>query len=93
MIVRLLIWALGWLLIGTALRRWLRKKRDPERGGPRSAGGGRRAVSRYGGVMVRDRICDTYVARERAIEHRDPDGSRHYFCSEACRRRFLEGAA
>lgn len=46
-----------------------------------------------GGVMVRDRVCDTYLPRERAILHRGDDGVDRYFCSEKCRSSFLESAA
>jgi hypothetical protein len=36
--------------------------------------------------LVKDPICQTYVARSRAITRRGPEGPR-YFCSDACARR------
>lgn len=50
-------------------------------------------AARDGGVMVRDRVCDTYLPRDRALLHRGEDGSEHFFCSETCRRAYLESAA
>jgi YHS domain-containing protein len=41
--------------------------------------------------MVRDRVCETFLPRSRAIlvVH---EGEEHFFCSEGCRSRFLAGA-
>jgi len=46
------------------------------------------------GSMVRDRICNTFLPRSGALEARVGDET-HFFCSEACRGRFLQesGAA
>jgi len=41
--------------------------------------------------MVRDRVCNTFLPRARALETRVGDET-HFFCSELCRSRFLEGA-
>ena len=41
--------------------------------------------------MVRDRVCNTFLPRARALEARVGDET-HFFCSEACRNRFLESS-
>ncbi len=38
--------------------------------------------------MVRDRICDTFLPRSRALAIRCGE-EEHFFCSEACRLTFL----
>jgi YHS domain-containing protein len=38
--------------------------------------------------MVRDRVCNTYLPRSRALVAR-AGGSEHFFCSDRCRRSFL----
>lgn len=40
------------------------------------------------GRMVRDRVCNTFIPEEKAIRLRDGTEER-FFCSEACRERFL----
>ncbi len=47
-----------------------------------------RATPRFEGAMVRDRICETFVPRARALALRT-GGEEHFFCSEACRAAFL----
>jgi len=42
------------------------------------------------GRMVRDRVCNTFIPEERALRVQN-DGEEHFFCSEACRDRFLAG--
>lgn len=46
---------------------------------------------RFEGAMVRDRVCETFVPRARALSVRVGD-EEHYFCSAACRNRFLEAS-
>jgi uncharacterized protein len=43
------------------------------------------------GSMVRDRVCNTFLPRSHALEVR-VGGETHFFCSEACRSRFLQGS-
>jgi uncharacterized protein len=43
------------------------------------------------GKMVKDEVCDTYLPIEEAIRE-VRDGHEHYFCSDECRRKFLERA-
>jgi len=42
------------------------------------------------GVMVKDEVCNTYLPREDAIRETS-GGVDRYFCSEACRARYLAG--
>lgn len=42
------------------------------------------------GRMVRDRVCNTFIPEGKALRIRDEAGE-HFFCSEACRDRFLAG--
>lgn len=60
-------------------------KRGPVRK-PRPAGGG----PRLEGEMVRDRVCNTFLPRSRALLLRQ-DGEELFFCSEDCRKAHLEG--
>ena len=39
--------------------------------------------------MVRDRVCNTFVPRTRALTVIAQDGE-HFFCSERCRQTHLE---
>jgi YHS domain-containing protein len=48
----------------------------------------RRVVPRFEGAMVRDRICQTFLPKSRALTVRQGD-EEHYFCSDACRAAFL----
>ena len=50
----------------------------------RSSGGAPRPSSRQTEDLVRDRICNTYVPRSRALTEKVA-GREEYFCSEACR--------
>lgn len=50
------------------------------------AGGGQQQPGRV--PLVRDRVCNTFVPRERALTAR-VDGHEEHFCSEACRERAL----
>ena len=41
------------------------------------------------GRMVKDEICNTYVPKEEALRE-VRSGREHFFCSQECRRKFLE---
>ena len=43
---------------------------------------------RFEGAMVRDRECQTFLPRARALSVRAEDGE-HFFCSSGCREAFL----
>jgi len=45
--------------------------------------------SQPSGVMVKDETCNTYLPREEAILEK-AEGKDYYFCSQECRRKFLE---
>ena len=61
-------------------------------GGERSARAAGRSAPSQSTEMVRDRVCNTFLPRERAIQMIQ-DGETHHFCSEDCRSRFLAGLA
>ncbi|HET9480846.1 MAG TPA: hypothetical protein VFP98_03750 [Candidatus Polarisedimenticolia bacterium] len=42
--------------------------------------------------MVRDRVCNTFLPREKALSLVS-SGQTHYFCSEECRSRYLAGGS
>jgi len=52
----------------------------------------RRDVAHPEGEMVRDRVCNTFLPRSRALLARI-DGEDHFFCSDSCRSEALERAA
>lgn len=39
--------------------------------------------------MVKDEMCNTYLPEEDAIKEKY-NGKMHYFCSEECRKKFLQ---
>jgi len=40
--------------------------------------------------LVRDRVCNTFLPKNKALEL-TADGEIHFFCSKECRSRFLAG--
>ena len=54
----------------------------------RRGGQGRPAAPAKGGALVRDRVCNTFLPRERALAARI-DGREEHFCSASCRGRAL----
>ena len=84
MIKRLLLFG----FIATILfmvRRILRRASLQDRAG--SAGRG--TAPTYGGKLVRDRVCNTYVPEATALSLSET-GLVHYFCSHECRQRYLD---
>jgi YHS domain-containing protein len=75
------------LLVLALVGWWLLRSR--KRPGAGDSSTGPRAVA--GGELVRDRQCNTFIERSRALTAQR-DGQTHYFCSEACRERFLSAA-
>lgn len=43
------------------------------------------------GMMVKDDVCGTYLPKEEALTEKEK-GHVYYFCSQECRRKFLESA-
>jgi uncharacterized protein len=41
------------------------------------------------GLMVKDMVCNTYLPKEDAIKE-IREGKEYFFCSQECRRKFLE---
>ncbi len=46
-------------------------------------------ASRRSNVMVKDEMCNTYLPQEDALKEVHK-GKTYYFCSQECRRKFLE---
>lgn len=77
---RLLFFLVAAYIITLFLRRLLSPRRPS----------GRAAVHpRTSGTMVKDETCNTYLSREEAIVEK-AGGKEYYFCSQECRRKFLE---
>ena len=83
--IRRLLWLLFFVAIGLFIRSLLRQGRSTNLDG---AGDTRKQTTE--GKMVRDRICNTFLPRGRALSLHQ-DGQEHFFCSESCRSAFLEG--
>jgi YHS domain-containing protein len=79
-VIRRLFW-----IAAAALLFWLVRKLGQAR---RRPAGARADAPRFEGAMVRDRVCQTFVPRARALSVRAGDGE-HFFCSAACRDAFL----
>jgi YHS domain-containing protein len=60
----------------------LRKQQESPQGRRRDA------APRTEGTMVRDRVCNTFLPRSRALSAY-ADGEEHFFCSERCKQEFL----
>lgn len=85
--MRALIFLLWVALLGFLLRsvvRWLLRQRLPS-----SSSSPSRRASRE--ELVKDPVCQTYVARSRAVT-RTVRGDTRYFCSSECAARFLEAS-
>jgi uncharacterized protein len=48
-----------------------------------------RPQPRLSGMMVKDEACDTYIPKEEALRE-VVDGKEYFFCSQDCRKKFLE---
>jgi YHS domain-containing protein len=82
-VIRKLLWALAVIGFWLVVRSLIRAFRTP-RPEPLHAAG----KPRFEGAMVRDRVCETFLPRNRALIVRDGD-EEHFFCSETCRQSFL----
>lgn len=78
------------LLLGLLMAMWWSRRlfaASRRQGSVSGAQTGPRQVKDLG-PMVRDRICNTYLPKTRALTA-SVDSREHYFCSEKCRREFL----
>lgn len=87
MLTRVLIWGLLAFLILRALYRLLGGiiEGGSSRPQPNASSPGK------GEMMARDPVCGTFVVPSKALSHRDRQGT-HYFCSEKCRKAFVEAS-
>jgi uncharacterized protein len=88
MLTRFLLWAVLFLLVGRAIRRFFAGVAQGAAPPPARA---QRQPSPpdKGELMVRDPVCGTFVLPSRAASTRDRSGT-HYFCSERCREAYKE---
>ena len=84
MLRRLLLLGLAFFAVFWWLRQLLRSRRVQAK----PAAGARPRKTGVPAPMVRDRVCNTYLAKDRALSV-SVDGEEHFFCSERCRERFL----
>ena len=82
--IRKILWLLVFVLVGWFIRGLLRMGKSAPRN---PAGTADKAIA--GGEMVRDRVCNTFLPRSRALSL-SQGGQEHFFCSESCRSAFLE---
>ena len=78
----------GLVLLVLAVLWWWKRLRASLRQGPSESAAARETPSEIE-PMVRDRVCNTFLLRSRALTLR-AGGEEHHFCSEACRAKFLE---
>ena len=71
-----------------ALFWWVGRLLKSARGPGPAQGRSSEEASAPQGPMVRDRVCNTFLPRDRALRH-EIGGEVHFFCSDACRDRFL----
>ena len=79
----------GLVLLVLAVMWWLRRLRASF--APQQAAGPSQAPRAAGesATLVRDRVCNTFLPRSRALSLR-VGAEEHHFCSEACRAKFLQ---
>jgi len=56
---------------------------------PRKSGQSPSSLNKNSGVMIKDEICNTYLPKEDAVKEIH-EGKEYFFCSQECRRKFLE---
>lgn len=74
---------LAWVAVAVALLLPLLRRR------PAVAVPGAAAAGILRDELVKDPVCQTYIARSRAVRVGGPESTR-YFCSAECARRFAE---
>ena len=84
--IRKLLILLGIVMVWMWVRSLLRRRRPARQPGERAAAD----TPRFEGRMVRDRVCNTFLPRSKALLVQR-NGEEWFFCSERCRSTFLEG--
>jgi hypothetical protein len=92
MILRGLFLVLRLVAFLVVVRLVLRALAGLSRGTTRPAAAGSRPGTKAVADLVRDRICNTFLPRERAVSAM-VSGREQHFCSEACRDRALTAAS
>ncbi len=82
--LRQLLWLVFFIGLGWLIRRVFGRR--PADQAPQPAAG----PARKTGSLVRDRVCNTYLPKARALTE-SRGGEEHFFCSERCRGIFLAG--
>jgi len=80
--MKLRLMILAFYLAFRIFRSWSRPDGLPRQGGVQPRG-------QIDDVMVKDPVCEVYIPQKEGIRLR-ADGKDFYFCSPACRDRFLE---
>jgi YHS domain-containing protein len=80
---------LGLALLVLAVMWWLRRLRASFATQQPQGRAGASNAGREAAPLVRDRVCNTFLPRSRALTLR-AGGAEHHFCSETCRAKFLE---
>ena len=75
-----------WALLIYFLYRFLKSSLKKGQIGRRNQGSPKEAVT---DLLMKDPVCQTYIPRESAYVAAI-EGQEYYFCSEACRDRFIE---
>lgn len=83
--IRRFLWLAAIVLIVWGVRRLFGSRKHAAAGAST-----RREIPRSGSEMVRDRVCNTFLPRDRSLTV-EQDGATYHFCSETCRSTFLEG--
>lgn len=83
--IRRFLWLAAIVLIVWGVRRLFGSRK-----GATGGASAPREIPRSGSEMVRDRVCNTFLPRDRALTV-EQDGATHHFCSDTCRSTFLEG--
>ncbi|HSK10705.1 MAG TPA: hypothetical protein VK911_14090 [Vicinamibacterales bacterium] len=85
MLIRVLLLIILLVLLGRAIRGVLASAV----GGPPPSVRPRPPVAGTGGHMVRDPVCGTYLPPSRALPVPGQNGGTLYFCSEACKAKYI----